>query len=56
MLDEGVKGMIGKGKESDEVKESMQKNNAVYFAAIGGAAAAKTAKSVKEIEVIALMI
>ena len=35
----GLKGMIGKGKRSDNVIESMYKNNAVYFAAIGGAGA-----------------
>ena len=30
-LDEGLKGMIGKGKRSKEVMESIQKNKAVYF-------------------------
>lgn len=51
LLDLGLKGMIGKGKRSDEVKESMKKNGAVYFAAIGGAAAL-IAKSVKKSEII----
>ena len=37
LLEKGLKGMIGKGKRSDEVIESMHKNHAVYFAAIGGA-------------------
>lgn len=39
LLDKGLKGMIGKGKRSPEVIESIKKNNAVYFAAIGGAGA-----------------
>ena len=38
-LDRGLKGMIGKGRRSEEVIESIKKNNAVYFAAIGGAGA-----------------
>lgn len=52
LLDKGLKGMIGKGKRSDEVIESMKKNKAIYFAAIGGAAAL-TAKCVKSSELIA---
>ena len=39
LLDLGLKGMIGKGKRSMEVKQAMIKNKAVYFAAIGGAGA-----------------
>lgn len=39
LLDLGLKGMIGKGERSKEVIESMIKNGAVYFAAIGGAGA-----------------
>ena len=39
MLSLGLKGMIGKGKRSQEVIESMKKNQAVYFAAVGGAGA-----------------
>lgn len=39
LLDMGLLGMIGKGKRSKEVKESLIKNRAVYFAAIGGAGA-----------------
>ncbi len=38
-LDNGLKGMIGKGRRSREVVESIKKNNAVYFAAVGGAGA-----------------
>ena len=39
LLDLGLKGMIGKGKRSKEVIESIVKNKCVYFAAIGGAGA-----------------
>lgn len=39
LLDLGLKGMIGKGKRSKEVKEAVIKNGAVYFAAVGGAGA-----------------
>lgn len=39
LLDLGLKGMIGKGKRADEVRESIVKNEAVYFAAVGGAGA-----------------
>ena len=48
----GQTGMIGKGKRSDEVIESMHKNHAVYFAAIGGAGALLS-KCIKKSEVIA---
>lgn len=39
LLDLGLKGMIGKGKRSEEVRASIVKNDAVYFAAVGGAGA-----------------
>ncbi len=39
LLDAGLKLMIGKGGRSDEVVRSMQRNGAVYLAAIGGAGA-----------------
>jgi fumarate hydratase subunit beta len=52
MLEYGLKGMIGKGNRGDSVKESICKNCAVYFAAIGGAAAL-IAKSIKEAEIVA---
>jgi len=35
----GLKGMIGKGKRSDEVKAAMAQYGAVYFGATGGAGA-----------------
>ncbi|ACA54952.1 hydro-lyase, Fe-S type, tartrate/fumarate subfamily, beta region [Clostridium botulinum A3 str. Loch Maree] len=52
LLNLGLKGMIGKGKRSREVIESIVKNKAVYFGAIGGAAAL-ISKSIKKSEVIA---
>ena len=52
MLEEGLKGMIGKGNRSPEVRETLKKHKAVYFAATGGAAAL-IADSIKEAEVIA---
>lgn len=52
LLDRGLKGMIGKGTRSKEVIESIKKNNAVYFGAVGGAAAL-IARSIKESEVVA---
>jgi fumarate hydratase subunit beta len=39
LLELGLKGMIGKGERSRAVIESIKKNKAVYFAAIGGAGA-----------------
>jgi fumarate hydratase subunit beta len=52
LLDRGLKGMIGKGYRSQEVINSMKKNKAVYFAAIGGSGAL-IARSIKSMEVIA---
>lgn len=39
LLDLGGKAMIGKGKRSKEVIDSIVRNHAVYFAAVGGAGA-----------------
>lgn len=39
LLDLGQKAMIGKGKRSQEVIDAIIRNNAVYFAAVGGAGA-----------------
>jgi fumarate hydratase subunit beta len=39
LIELGLRGMIGKGKRSQEVIDSMKKHGAVYFGAIGGAAA-----------------
>ncbi len=52
LLDLGLKGMIGKGKRSQEVKDAIIRNEAVYFAAIGGAGALLS-KAIIESEVIA---
>ena len=52
LMDVGLKGMIGKGPRNQVVIDSMKKNNAVYFAAIGGAAVV-VAESIQEAKVIA---
>ena len=52
LLDLGLKGMIGKGRRSDQVKEEIIKNKAVYFAAAGGAGALLSER-IKSSEVIA---
>lgn len=52
LMDLGLRGMIGKGKRSTEVVDSIKKNSAVYFAAIGGAGALLSS-CIKEAEVIA---
>ncbi len=39
LLDRGLRGMIGKGRRSAAVVESIIRNEAVYFAAVGGAGA-----------------
>lgn len=52
LLDLGLKGMIGKGKRSEAVKEAIVRNGAVYFAAVGGAGALLS-RSITESEVIA---
>ncbi len=52
LLDEGLRGMIGKGPRNETVIESMKKNTSVYFAAIGGCGAL-LAQHVKSAKVIA---
>lgn len=52
LLNLGLKGMIGKGKRSKEVQDSIVNNGSVYFAAIGGAGALLS-KCIKKSEVIA---
>ncbi len=52
LIAEGLKGMIGKGMRSQDVKDAMKKYKAVYLAAIGGAGAL-ISKSIKKSEVIA---
>ena len=52
LLELGMRGMIGKGRRTEAVRESMMKNQAVYFAAVGGAGALLS-KSILQAEVIA---
>ena len=52
LLDMGQLAMIGKGQRSEEVFDAAVRNGAVYFAAIGGAAALM-ARQIKSAEVIA---
>ena len=52
LLDLGLKGMIGKGKRSKEVIDAIVRNEAVYFAAVGGAGPLLS-KSILSSEVIA---
>lgn len=51
LLDLGLKAMIGKGKRTPEVLEAIKRNNAVYFAAIGGAGALLS-KCIVESEIV----
>lgn len=39
LLDLGLKGMIGKGKRSEEVRQAIIRNKAIYMGATGGAGA-----------------
>jgi len=52
LIEQGLKGMVGKGARNDAVKEAMLKHKAVYFAAVGGAGAL-ISKTIKEARVIA---
>lgn len=52
LIAQGLKGMIGKGNRSEEVRKALQKYKAIYFGAIGGAAALM-ARSVKKAEIVA---
>jgi len=52
MLKHGSRGMIGKGKRSQEVKDACVKYGGVYFGATGGAGAL-LGKRIKSAEVIA---
>jgi fumarate hydratase subunit beta len=52
LLAAGLKGMIGKGPRSAEVKEAIKKYRAVYFAALGGAGALLS-KCIVSAEVVA---
>ncbi|MCR4788522.1 MAG: Fe-S-containing hydro-lyase [Lachnospiraceae bacterium] len=52
LLDLGLGGMIGKGKRTEEVRDSIVKNGSIYFAAVGGAGALLS-ECIKESTVIA---
>lgn len=52
LIEQGLKGMIGKGARSAEVIQAMQKHGAVYFGAIGGAAAL-IARSIQAATIVA---
>lgn len=52
LLDLGLRGMIGKGKRTEAVREAVIRNRAVYFAAVGGAGALLS-KAIISSEVIA---
>lgn len=52
LLDLGQRGMIGKGKRSEAVREAIMRNEAVYFAAVGGAGALLS-KAIIQSEVVA---
>ncbi len=52
LLKHGLKGMIGKGKRAQEVKDAIVQTRSVYFAAVGGAGALLS-RSIIDSEVIA---
>ena len=52
LIENGLKGMIGKGSRSPEVIAALQKYGAVYFGAVGGIAAL-SARCVQKAELIA---
>jgi len=52
LMEAGIKGMIGKGQRGKKVKEAMKKYKAVYFAAIGGAAALLS-QHIKKVKIVA---
>ena len=52
LVERGLRGMVGKGRRSEEVKRAMQEHGCVYFGAVEGTAAL-LARCVKEAEVVA---
>lgn len=52
MLAHGLRGMIGKGRRNEEVKQAMKQYKGVYFGAIGGAGAI-IASCIQSCEIIA---
>jgi fumarate hydratase subunit beta len=51
LIEQGLKGMIGKGMRSQPVKEAIIKFKAVYFGAVGGAGAV-ISRSIRKAEVV----
>jgi len=51
LLDQGLRGIIGKGDRSHDVIEALKRNKAVYFAAIGGLGAT-ISKSILKSEIL----
>ena len=52
LMEKGLKGMIGKGIRSKDVRDAMQKFKAIYFSITGGAAAL-ISKQIKAVKIIA---
>ena len=52
MIEQGLTGMIGKGKRGPEVVAAMKEHGAVYFGAIGGCGALLS-KCIKKAEIVA---
>jgi fumarate hydratase subunit beta len=52
LIEQGLKGMIGKGMRSQPVKDAIVKFKAIYFGAVGGAGAI-ISRSIRKVEVVA---
>jgi fumarate hydratase subunit beta len=52
LIERGLKGMVGKGLRSEEVKQAMREHGCVYFGAVEGTAAL-LARCVAEVELVA---
>ena len=52
LLEQGLRGMVGKGLRGPDVVEAMRRHHAVYFGAVGGTGAL-IGRSIKTAEVIA---
>ena len=52
LIEQGLTGMIGKGKRGPEVIDAMKEHGAVYFGAIGGCGALLS-KCIKKAEIVA---
>ena len=52
LIEQGLTGMLGKGKRGSEVVDAMKKHGAVYFGAIGGCGALLS-QCIKKAEIVA---